>query len=163
MYQDFLWGYRMENANDARIQKILNYPEKLKDYLKNFNNTSEIKIPSDPIERVIFQDKAKDAIRKIAQNRGHILMVGKPGTGKSLLAEMFNKVLDMSLGDYLRPQKAIVGYPGKDKNNIRIAYEDPEKIKAVLEEINLKILEQANHTKEFSLQEEINSSTKVRN
>ncbi|OGF26815.1 hypothetical protein A2331_05670 [Candidatus Falkowbacteria bacterium RIFOXYB2_FULL_34_18] len=153
----------MENANDARIQKILNYPEKLKDYLKNFNNTSEIKIPSDPIERVIFQDKAKDAIRKIAQNRGHILMVGKPGTGKSLLAEMFNKVLDMSLGDYLRPQKAIVGYPGKDKNNIRIAYEDPEKIKAVLEEINLKILEQANHTKEFSLQEEINSSTKIRN
>ena len=37
--------------------------------------------------RVIFQDRAKMAIRKVAQNRGHMLMVGRPGTGKSLTAK----------------------------------------------------------------------------
>jgi Lon-like ATP-dependent protease len=62
-----------------------------------FEDTSQIAIPEDPIDRVIFQDKAKRAIRKIAQNRGHILMVGRPGTGKSMLANMFKEVLEQSL------------------------------------------------------------------
>ena len=59
---------------------------------------------TDPIDRVIFQEPAKRAIRKTAQNRGHILMVGGPGTGKSMLANMVKEVLQKSLGDYLRPR-----------------------------------------------------------
>ena len=55
-------------------------------------------------------------------------MVGRPGTGKSMLANMFKEVLEKSLGDYLRPKHAIVGYPGKDRNHIRFAYENPAKM-----------------------------------
>ena len=99
--------------NDYRwIKELLDYPTHLEDRLGNFRDTSQIQLPQDPIDCVIFQDRAKRAIRKIAQNKGHILMVGRPGTGKSMLANMFKEVLDKSLGDYLRPKESIVGYPG---------------------------------------------------
>ena len=52
-------------------------------------------------------------------------MVGRPGTGKSMLANMFKEVLEKSIGDYLRPKRTIVAYPGKDRNHIRFAYEHP--------------------------------------
>ncbi|NIS15373.1 MAG: hypothetical protein GWN96_03875, partial [candidate division Zixibacteria bacterium] len=83
--------------------------------------------------------KAKRAIRKIAQNRGHILMVGRPGTGKSMLANMFKEVLEESMGDYLRPQEAIIAFPGKDKNHVRIAYEKPHIIEPLLDNFNQAI------------------------
>ena len=71
------------------IRELLDYPRVLAERLGFFDDTSQIQLPDDPIERVIFQDRAKMAIRKVAQNRGHMLMVGRPGTGKSMLAEMF--------------------------------------------------------------------------
>ena len=76
------------------IKDLQKYQSNLEDRLNFFEDTSTITIPEDPIEMVVFQDKAKKAIRDIAQSKGHILMVGKPGTGKSLLAEMFNIVLE---------------------------------------------------------------------
>ena len=94
------------------IRELLDYPRALEERLAFFEDTSQIRIPEDPIERVILQERAKIAIRKVAQNRGHMLMVGRPGTGKSMLAEMFKEVLDRSIGDYLRPQEAILAYPG---------------------------------------------------
>ncbi len=147
----------------AWIQELMQYPQTLDHHLDFFEDTSQIQVPEDPIEKVVFQDKAKAAIRKIAQNKGHILMVGKPGTGKSMLANMFNKVLDKSLGDYLRPKEAIVAYPGKDKNNIRIAYEDPEKIADRIRELNSAIESAENSIDKFSLADQINSVRKVKN
>ena len=86
------------NENDYTwIKELMEYPQTLAEHLEFFDDTSQITVPEDPIEKVIFQDRAKEAIRKIAQNKGHILMVGRPGTGKSMLANMFNDVLDMSL------------------------------------------------------------------
>src|SRR5512143_222414 len=144
------------------IRELLEYPRILEERLGFFDDTSQISIPEDPIERVIFQDRAKMAIRKVAQNRGHMLMVGRPGTGKSMLADMFKEVLDRSIGDYLRPQDAIVAFPGKDKNHIRVAYESPEKIDRVLEEIHAALDAAQNSGEEFSLEEQIFSVRKVR-
>jgi Lon-like ATP-dependent protease len=139
------------------IRELLDYPRILEERLSFFGDTSQIRIPADPIERVIFQERAKMAIRKVAQNRGHMLMVGRPGTGKSLLADMFKEVLDRSIGDYLRPQDAIVVFPGKDKNHIRVAYESPEKIDRALEEIRKALDTAQNSSEEFSLEEQIRS------
>jgi len=141
---------------------LLVYPRTLEERLNFFEDTSQIVIPEDPIDRVIFQDKAKRAIRKIAQNRGHILMVGRPGTGKSMLANMFKEVLEQSLGDYLRPQEAIIGYPGKDKNHVRIAYEDPEKIEHLLDMFMKGIDSARDSVDEFSLADQIQSSRKAK-
>jgi Lon-like ATP-dependent protease len=150
-------------ANDYKwIKELLDYPRTLDERLNFFEDTSQIAIPQDPIDRVIFQDKAKRAIRKIAQNRGHILMVGRPGTGKSMLANMFKEVLEQSLGDYLRPQEAIIGYPGKDKNHVRIAYEDPEKIEHLLDMLMKGIDSARDSVDEFSLADQIQSSRKAK-
>ncbi|MGD9226066.1 MAG: ATP-binding protein [Desulfobacterales bacterium] len=150
-------------ANDYDwIKELLDYPRTLEQRLNFFEDTSQIAIPKDPIDRVIFQDKAKRAIRKIAQNRGHILMVGRPGTGKSMLANMFKEVLEQSLGDYLRPQEAIIAYPGKDKNHVRIAYEDPAKIEHLLDMLMKAIESAKDSVDEFSLADQIQSSRKAR-
>ena len=147
------------NDNDYDwIKELLDYPHILDERLNFFEDTSQIAVPEDPIDRVIFQDKAKRAIRKIAQNRGHILMVGRPGTGKSMLADMFKEVLEKSLGDYLRPQEAIIGYPAKDKNHVRIAYEDPEIIEPLLDTFIKGIDSARDSVDEFSLAAQIQSA-----
>jgi Lon-like ATP-dependent protease len=151
------------NKNDYNwIKELLNYPQTLEERLNFFEDTAQIALPEDPIDRVIFQDKAKRAIRKIAQNRGHILMVGRPGTGKSMLANMFKEVLEKSLGDYLRPREAIIGYPGKDKNHVRIAYEDPEVIDPLFESLLKGIDAARDSVDEFSLGDQIQSARKAK-
>jgi len=151
------------NSNDYEwIKELLDYPQTLEERLNFFEETSQIALPEDPIDRVIFQDKAKRAIRKIAQNRGHILMVGRPGTGKSMLANMFKEVLEKSLGDYLRPQEAIIGYPGKDKNHVRIAYENPEVIEPLFETLLKGIDSARDSVDEFSLADQIQSARKAK-
>jgi Lon-like ATP-dependent protease len=144
------------------IRELLDYPRGLEERLAFFDDTSQIQIPEDPIERVIFQERAKMAIRKVAQNRGHMLMVGRPGTGKSMLADMFREVLDRSIGDYLRPQDAIVAFPGKDKNHIRVAYENPEKVEGALQDIQQALDTAQNSGEEFSLEDQIHSIRKVK-
>ncbi|MGD8393638.1 MAG: ATP-binding protein [Desulfobacterales bacterium] len=144
------------------IKELLNYPRSLEKRLDFFTDTAQIHVPDDPIDQVIFQDKAKRAIRKIAQNRGHILMVGRPGTGKSLLANMFKEVLVESLGDYLRPQEAIIAYPGKDKNHVRVAYELPHLIEPLLDNFNQAIDLAKDAVDEFNLSDQIQSARKAK-
>ena len=144
------------------VRSLMAYPETLNSHLQFFEDTSQVSVPDDPIEKVIFQERAKSAVRKIAQNRGHVLMVGRPGTGKSMIANMFNEVLDKSLGDYLRPKHSIVAYPGKDKNNVRIAYENPKKLDGRISQLNEAIESAKNSIGEFSLTEQIDSVRKVK-
>jgi Lon-like ATP-dependent protease len=159
-------GIRMENsrldADHAWIRELMNYPLELKGHLDFFESTADIAVASDPIDRVVFQDRAKSAIRKIAQNKGHILMVGRPGTGKSLLADMFKDVLQCSLGEYIRPRYSIVAYPGKDKHHIRIAYETPVNIDLRISRLQKDIQLAAQNVPPFNLEEPIRSARKVK-
>jgi len=160
-------GARMNNVYTEKdyeaVRELLSYPEFLDQHLSGFKDTSEITIPADPIEQVIFQNDAKRAIRKIAQNKGHILMVGRPGTGKSLLANMFKEVIDLSMGDYLRPKEAIAAYPGKDDNHVRFAYGSPETIDKQIEKITEDIDNARYNVEPFSLKEQIRQVNRVRN
>ena len=146
----------------AWIKELMDYPQALEERLEYFEDTSQISVPEDPIEKVIFQDKAKKAIRKVAQNRGHILMVGRPGTGKSMLANMFENVLNRSLGEYLMPREAVIAYPGKDKNHVRIAYEDPDEVDHRISVLNEEIESAKKSVPEFSLADQIKSVRKVK-
>ena len=57
--------------NDYRwIKELLDYPANLDKNLGSFADTSQINLPQDPIDCVIFQKRAKRAIRKIARTRG---------------------------------------------------------------------------------------------
>lgn len=144
------------------IKELLDYPRTLEERLHFFDDTSQISVPEDPIDQVIFQERAKRAIRKIAQNKGHILMVGRPGTGKSMLANMFKQMLEKSFGDYIKPKDAIIAYPGRDRNHIRFAYERPQKMDKLLISLNAAIESARDSVDEFSLSDQIQSARKTK-
>jgi len=49
--------------------------------------TKEVLIPENPLERVIGQDKAIERAKLAVKQRRHLLLVGPPGIGKSMLAK----------------------------------------------------------------------------
>jgi ATP-dependent Lon protease len=55
--------------------------------LSKVATTAEIAIPGDPLLRVIGQDEAVGLARIAAKQRRHLLLVGPPGTGKSMIAQ----------------------------------------------------------------------------
>ena len=79
----------------------------------NFKTTSELKVSSKIAEQIIGQDQGLQLIKKAAQHRRHILLIGRPGTGKSLLGQALAELLPT--GGELQD---ILCYPNeKDPNN----------------------------------------------
>ena len=55
--------------------------------IDSIDTTEDIRISSDPLDRVIGQDEAVRLARIAASQRRHFLLVGPPGTGKSMIAQ----------------------------------------------------------------------------
>lgn len=58
-----------------------------------FSSTAEIALPRDPLDWVIGQEHAARIARICASQRRHMLLVGAPGTGKSMLARAIASIL----------------------------------------------------------------------
>ena len=53
---------------------------------QDFNTTDEVHIPELMADQVIGQDEAVHVIKKAAAQKRHVMLIGEPGTGKSMLA-----------------------------------------------------------------------------
>ncbi|MFQ6051184.1 MAG: ATP-dependent protease LonB [Candidatus Hydrothermarchaeota archaeon] len=60
----------------------------------HINETTEkIDVPKKLIDQVIGQDEAVEIVKKAAQQKRHVILIGEPGTGKSLLAQAMSELL----------------------------------------------------------------------
>ncbi len=77
----------------------------------NFKSTAEIKIPTNLVDQILGQDPAVEVIRKSAQQRRNVLLIGEPGTGKSMLG--------LALAELLPKEKLvdIVSFPNPNDEN----------------------------------------------
>ena len=53
---------------------------------QTFNSTNDIEIPEKMADQVIGQDRAVEVVKKAAAQKRHVMLIGEPGTGKSMLA-----------------------------------------------------------------------------
>lgn len=58
-----------------------------------FKSTAEIVLPKDPLEWVVGQENAVRISRICASQNRHMLLVGAPGTGKSMIARAISSLL----------------------------------------------------------------------
>lgn len=74
-------------------------------------SSSEIEVPPRLIDQVIGQEHGVEVIKKAATQRRHVMMIGSPGTGKSMLAKAMAELLPKE------DLQDIMVYPNSDDNN----------------------------------------------
>ena len=96
---------------DSSIEPVSTQDETLFDDVI-VDTSSEIEVPPRLVDQVIGQEHAVEVIKKAAIQRRHVMMIGSPGTGKSMLAKAMSELLPKE------EIQDIMVYPnGEDSNN----------------------------------------------
>ncbi len=85
--------------------------EEIELYGDSFDTTDSIDVPELLIDQIIGQEHAVEVVKKAASQRRHIMMIGSPGTGKSLLAKAMAELLPKE------ELQDILAYPNPEDNN----------------------------------------------
>jgi len=94
--------------------------EKLEDprkWVKNLDieSTEDIAVPKMLIDQVIGQEQGVEIVRKAAEQRRHVMLIGDPGTGKSMLARSISELLPKE-----ELQDVLVYHNHEDNNEPRV-------------------------------------------
>lgn len=99
--------------NVGSLNEHLVNEDKLDDELGGLDITtsSEINIPEKLVDQVIGQDRARKIIKKASKQHRHVMMIGSPGTGKSMLAKSMTEMMPKE------ELKDVLVYPNPDDDN----------------------------------------------
>jgi ATP-dependent Lon protease len=76
-----------------------------------YESTAQVEVPARLLDQVIGQEEAVEVAKKAANQKRHMLLIGEPGTGKSMLAR--------AMVDFLPKEQLqdILAYPNVDDPN----------------------------------------------
>jgi len=80
----------------------------------DLNNSADITVPEKLIDQIIGQEHAVEVIKKAAIQGRHVMMIGSPGTGKSMLAKAMAELLPKE------ELQDILVYPNSEDSNTPI-------------------------------------------
>jgi ATP-dependent Lon protease len=101
-------------TNDTNKQSLTSEPlEKINEWIKkqSFKTTDDIPIPDRLLDQVIGQDQAVEIVRKAAEQKRHVMLIGDPGTGKSMVARAMTEFLPKE------ELEDIIAYPNPEDTN----------------------------------------------
>ena len=102
-------NHNNDNLDDKNTDNIPSIDEWISK--KKFKTTADIEVPELLLDQVIGQDKAVEIVRKAAEQKRHVMLIGDPGTGKSMVARaMISFLPKEELED-------IIAYPNTDDSN----------------------------------------------
>lgn len=78
---------------------------------QEFITTANIPFPERLLDQVIGQDKAVQIVRKAAEQKRHVMLIGDPGTGKSMVARAMTEFLPKE------ELEDIIAYPNPEDTN----------------------------------------------